>query len=169
MEMLTPMNSPFYGIIPGNTAIPIGQVFLPVTFGTKENYRTEYIQFEVADPETSYHAILGRPVHDHPALCVLSTQDTGTKGVLSLHGDLKRSYECDTEAIELAATSQVPNSTQQVFAASEKLSAAELKIPEKKLGATKVKLASDMDIKVIDLETSDTSKTALIGSGLDPI
>jgi hypothetical protein len=37
-------------------------VVLPVTFGeTKENYRTEYIKFEVADFETSYHAILGRP------------------------------------------------------------------------------------------------------------
>jgi hypothetical protein len=41
---------------------PLGSVVLPVTFGeTKENYRTEYIKFEVADLETSYHAILGRP------------------------------------------------------------------------------------------------------------
>jgi hypothetical protein len=37
-------------------------VVLPVTFGeTRENYYTEYIKFEVADFETSYHAILGRP------------------------------------------------------------------------------------------------------------
>jgi hypothetical protein len=28
---------------------------------TRENYRTEYIKFEVANFETSYHAILGRP------------------------------------------------------------------------------------------------------------
>jgi hypothetical protein len=35
---------------------------LPVTFReTRENYCTEYIKFEVADFETSYHAILGRP------------------------------------------------------------------------------------------------------------
>jgi hypothetical protein len=34
---------------------------LPVTFGeTRDNYRTEYVKFEVADLETSYHAILGR-------------------------------------------------------------------------------------------------------------
>jgi hypothetical protein len=37
-------------------------VVLPVSFGEiRENYHTEYIKFEVADFETSYHAILGRP------------------------------------------------------------------------------------------------------------
>jgi hypothetical protein len=61
-HMLTKSTSPFYGIVPGNAAIPLGSVVLPVTFGeTRENYRTEYIKFEVADFETSYHAILGRP------------------------------------------------------------------------------------------------------------
>ena len=60
-DMLTKSNSPFYGIVPGNAVVPLGQVVLPVTFGTKDNYRTEYIKFEVADFETSYHAILGRP------------------------------------------------------------------------------------------------------------
>jgi hypothetical protein len=61
-HMLTMSTSPFYGIVPGNAAIPLGSVVLPVTFGeTRKNYRTEYIKFEVADFETSYHAILGRP------------------------------------------------------------------------------------------------------------
>jgi hypothetical protein len=61
-HMLTKSTSSFYGIVPGNAAIPLGSVVLPVTFGeTRENYRTEYIKFEVADFETSYHAILGRP------------------------------------------------------------------------------------------------------------
>jgi hypothetical protein len=36
-------------------------VVLPVTFGTKDNYRTKYIKFEMADFDSSYHAILGRP------------------------------------------------------------------------------------------------------------
>jgi hypothetical protein len=60
-HMLTKNASPFYGIVPGNAAIPLGSVVLPVTFGeTRENYRTEYIKFEVTDFKTSYHAILGR-------------------------------------------------------------------------------------------------------------
>jgi hypothetical protein len=49
-HMLTKNKSPFYSIVPGNTAIPLGSVVLPVTFGeTRENYCTEYIKFEVAD------------------------------------------------------------------------------------------------------------------------
>jgi hypothetical protein len=59
-HMLTKSTSPFYGIVPGNAAIPLGSVVLPVTFReTRENYRTEYIKFEVADFETSYYAIRG--------------------------------------------------------------------------------------------------------------
>jgi hypothetical protein len=40
-DMLVPSKSPFYGIVPGNAAHPLGMVVLPVTFGTQENYRTE--------------------------------------------------------------------------------------------------------------------------------
>ena len=61
MSLLTPSKAPFYGIVPGNSSTPIGSVTLPVTFGTKQNFRTKYIKFEVADFESSYHTILGRP------------------------------------------------------------------------------------------------------------
>jgi hypothetical protein len=44
-DMLVPSKFPFYGIIPGNAAHPLGMVVLPVTFGTRENYRTEFIKF----------------------------------------------------------------------------------------------------------------------------
>ena len=40
---------------------PVSRATLPVTFGTRDNYRTEYVNFEVAEFETTYHAILGRP------------------------------------------------------------------------------------------------------------
>jgi hypothetical protein len=61
-HMLTKSNTPFYGIVPGNAAIPLGSVVLPVTFReSRDNYHTEYVKFEVVDFETSYHAILGRP------------------------------------------------------------------------------------------------------------
>jgi hypothetical protein len=43
-DMLTKSASPFYGIVLGNTAIPLGSVVLPDTYGeTRENYLTEYI------------------------------------------------------------------------------------------------------------------------------
>jgi hypothetical protein len=60
-DMLVLSKSPFYGIVPGNAGHPLGMVVLPVTFGTRENYRTEFIKFEVANFESSYHAILGHP------------------------------------------------------------------------------------------------------------
>jgi hypothetical protein len=38
---------PFFGGTDGST-MPLGQVRLAVTFGTHDNYRTEYIDFDVA-------------------------------------------------------------------------------------------------------------------------
>ena len=68
MSLLTPSKAPFrsggintYLLTLGNSSTPIGSVTLPITFGTEQNFRTEYIKFEVADFESSYHAILGRP------------------------------------------------------------------------------------------------------------
>jgi hypothetical protein len=53
-NMLTKSSSPFYGIVPGNAAIQLGSLVLPVTFGeSRDNYRTENVKFEVADFETS--------------------------------------------------------------------------------------------------------------------
>ena len=40
---------------------PIGQVRLPVTFGEFNNYRTELIDFNVADIRLPYNGILGYP------------------------------------------------------------------------------------------------------------
>jgi hypothetical protein len=42
-DMLVPSKSPFYDIVLGNAAHPLGTVVLPVTFSTRENYRTEFI------------------------------------------------------------------------------------------------------------------------------
>ena len=52
---------PFSGITDGST-VPIRQVRLPVTFGARDNYRTELIDFDVAHIRLPYNAILGYPV-----------------------------------------------------------------------------------------------------------
>jgi hypothetical protein len=172
-HMLTKSTSPFYGIVPRNAAIPLGSVVLPVTFGKiRENYRTEYIKFEVADFETSYHAILGRPaiakfmVVPHYTYLVLKMPSPA--GVLSLQGDLKISFHCDTEAVELAATNQVPNAMMEIYAASKKLAPSELDIPKKSDNANTPQPIEEVQVKTIDLETGDNSKTTTIGASLDP-
>jgi hypothetical protein len=51
---------PFFGVTEGSTT-PIGQVRLPVTFGTRDNYRTESLDFDVAYIALPYNAILSYP------------------------------------------------------------------------------------------------------------
>jgi hypothetical protein len=172
-HMLTKSTSPFYGIVPGNAAIPLGSVVLLVTFGeTRENYRIEYIKFEVTDFETSYHAILGRPAIAKflavPHYTYLVLKMPCPAGVLSLQEDLKISFDCDTEAVELAATNQVPNAMMEICAASKKLAPSELYIPEKSDKANKPQELEEVQVKAIDLGTGDNSKTTMIGAGLDP-
>jgi hypothetical protein len=108
MTSLVSSDQAFYGLIPRVGSTPVGQATLPVTFGTRDNYRTEYVNFEVAKFETSYHAILGRhslakfmaiPNHTYLLLKMLAP-----KGVLSVYGDLQTSYACEALNIELSDT-----------------------------------------------------------------
>jgi hypothetical protein len=172
-HMLTKSTSPFYCIVPGNATIPLGSVVLPITFGeTRDNYRTEYVKFEVADLETSYHAILGRPAiakfMEVPHYTYLVLKMPSPASVLSLQGDLKISFDCDTEAVELAATNQVANVMMEIYAASKKLAPSELEILEKSDKANKPQQAEEVLVKTIDLGTGDSNKTTTIGAGLDP-
>jgi hypothetical protein len=171
--MLTKSTSPFYGIVPGNAAIALGPVVLPVTFGeTRENYRTEYIKFEVADFETSYHAILGRPAIAKfmalPHYTYLVLKMPSPVGVLSLQGDLKISLDCDTEVVELAAINHVPNAMIEIYVASKKLAPTELEIPEKSDTTNKPQPSQEIQVKAIDFGIGDNNKTTMIGAGLDP-
>jgi hypothetical protein len=172
-HMLTKSNTAFYDIVPGNAAIPLDSVVLPVTFGeSRDNYRTEYIKFEVADFETSYHAILGRPAITKfmavPHYTYLVLKMPSPAGVLSLQGDLKISHDCDTEAMEITSTNQVPNAMMEVCAASKKLATSELDILEKSDKANKPQPVEEVLVKTIDLGTGDSSKTTTVGAGLDP-
>ena len=72
-------------------------------FGNPNNFQTEFIKFEVADFESSYHAIFGRPalakfmaVPHYPYLLL---KMSGPNGVLSFRGDLKSSYDYDMKAV----------------------------------------------------------------------
>jgi hypothetical protein len=120
-KMLTPSRALFYGIILGNVATPLGSVVLPVTFERKDNYRTEYIKFEMANFESSYHAILGRPTLAKfiavPHYIYLLLKMLGKTGVLTFRGDLKKSYDYDQEAIEYATTSCGLEPSTKVFTA----------------------------------------------------
>jgi hypothetical protein len=50
---MTACDEPFYGVVPGKAAYPIGRVCLPVTFGMEENFRMEYLTFETSVHHTT--------------------------------------------------------------------------------------------------------------------
>jgi hypothetical protein len=78
---------------------------LPVMFGARENIRTKYMHFEVADFKMAYNAYMGRPaltkfmVVPHYAYLVLKLAITN--GVVSIKEDVKRAYDYDLEGCEM--------------------------------------------------------------------
>jgi hypothetical protein len=137
----------------------------------KDNYRTEYIKFKVADFDSSYHAILGRLALAKfiamPHYIYLLLKMQGKTGVLTLRGVLKKSYDYNQEAIEYAMTSRVPEPSAEVLAAVHKLTNSEMEISNQQPSQSRVKPnPSNVGIKAIQLQEGDPSKTALIRGGL---
>jgi hypothetical protein len=101
---MCPSWAPFHGIVLGAATTPFDQIALPVIFGTRENFRTETIQFEVTNFEITYNALLGWVALSkfmailHYAYMVLKL--SGLCGVISIRGDVKRAFNCDRESCE---------------------------------------------------------------------
>jgi hypothetical protein len=58
-DLLQPPDTPLYGF-GGRVIHVLGKVVLPVSFGTVQNARTEYLSFDVVEMYYSYNGILGR-------------------------------------------------------------------------------------------------------------
>jgi hypothetical protein len=91
----------------------------------------------------------------------------GRSGVLTLRGDFKKSYDCSQEAIQYASTMRVPDASGEVLAATQQLSQAELEIPTRKASKSSIQSTGDVALKTIQLQGGNSSKTAIIGVGLD--
>ena len=76
----------------------MGKVCVDVLFGTKENCRTDNIQFEVVDLECPYHALLRSPTLAKfmisTNVAYLKMKMPGPNGVITISGNYKRSMEC---------------------------------------------------------------------------
>ncbi|XP_022680039.1 uncharacterized protein LOC101785440 [Setaria italica] len=153
---LNPTHTPFFGIALGDPMVPLGQITLPITFGTIENYHIEYLRFIVADFDTAYHGILGRPAL-MPA----------PNGVITVLGNVHISYDCERENLQFAATLELSACIEEVLTASKKMASEELEILTKKL-ATKAIKEKPQEMKKVSLDLEDPSKTATIGANMDP-
>ena len=105
---------PFYGNLSGMKAYPIGNLDLPVTFGSRANYRTKTLTFEVVDWKGAYHAILGCPAYAKfmavPNYTCLKLKLSGPNGIITVSGSFEQAYASSRERFDLATTTA--NSTE---------------------------------------------------------
>jgi hypothetical protein len=157
--------APFHGIIPGKRVQPLGQLDLPVCFGTPSNFRKETLTFEVVGFRGTYHAVLGRPCYAKfmvvPNYTCLKLKMSGPNGVITVGSTYRHAYECDVECVEYA----------EALAESEALIAdlqcLSKEVPDAKRHAGNFEPAKA--VKSVPLDPSnDTSKQVRIGSELDP-
>jgi hypothetical protein len=157
--------APFHGIIPGKRVLPLGQLDLPVCFGTPSNLRRETLTFEVVGFRGTYHAVLGRPCYAKfkvvPNYTYLKLKMLGPNGVITVGSTYRHTYECDVECVEYA----------EALAESEALivdlECLSQEVPDAKRHAGNFEPAEA--VKSVPLDPSnDTCKQVRIGSKLDP-
>jgi hypothetical protein len=157
--------APFHGIIPEKHVQPLGQLDLPVCFGTPSNFRRETLTFEVVGFRGTYHAVLGRPCYAKfmaiPNYTYLKLKMPGPNGVITIGPTYKHAFECDVECVEYA---EALAEFEALIADLESLSK---EVPDVKRHAGNFEPAET--VKAVPLDPSgDTSKQIRIGSGLDP-
>jgi hypothetical protein len=107
---------------------------LLVQFGTAEHFRTDYINFVVADFNGTYHAILGRPaltkfmVVPHYSYLVLKMPTE--HDVLTLRGNVYTAYTYEEEGFKVAKGTDLSIRMEQTLVATTKTPADHLEIPE---------------------------------------
>jgi hypothetical protein len=167
---MTACDESFYGVVPGKAAYPIGRVCLSVTLGAKENFRTEYLTFEVADFRSSYHAIHRRPMLakfmaiPHHTYLIMKTP--APNGILSILRDIMVSYNCESATIELSKDSAVKAAATVMVAQAAKIDQSTLEVPEQK--RTNTALDPSPAVNKVCLGLPDASKEVIIGANLDP-
>nr|XP_034586609.1 uncharacterized protein LOC117849131 [Setaria viridis] len=126
----------FFEIIPGDPAVPLEQILLPVTFGMIENYRTEYPYFNIVDFNTAYHGVLCRPalgkfmVVPHYVYMIMKMPTPNR--VITVLGNVHTAYDCERENLQIATTLQLLAHMEEVLIASKKVASEKLEIPTKK-------------------------------------
>jgi hypothetical protein len=157
--------APLHGIIPGKHVQPLGQLDLPVCFGSPSNFRKETLTFEVVGFRGTYHAVLGRPRYAKfmavPNFTYLKLKMLGPNAVITVGSTYRHAYECDVECMEYA---EALAESEALIADLESLSK---EAPDAKRHADNFEPAET--VKSVPLDPSnDASKQIRIGSELDP-
>ena len=155
---------PFYGILPGMKAYPVGNIDLPVTFGSKFNFRSETLTFMVVDWKGAYHAILGRPAYAKfmavPNYTYLKLKLPGPNGVITVSGSFEQAYVSSREYYDLVTT--VANSAEL---GQLRATTAECRPDPGKPSQTPTFVPTE-ETKSVTVDNADPTKTVRVGSQL---
>jgi hypothetical protein len=167
LKELHESDTPFFGIVPTEGEYPLGHIYMSVTFETPENYRTEFLRFQVASFDCGYNAIIGRPglakfmAITHYSYMILNM--LGPQGIITVHADFQGAAECFRVAIQAALTTKPPTtSSAQANSKPEE----DLAIPANKAQAV-TSMQPTEETKKINLWFADERKTAIISSSMD--
>jgi hypothetical protein len=167
LKELHESDTPFFGIVPTEGEYPLGHIYMPVTFRTPKNYRTEFLRFEVASFNCGYNAIIGRlgmaKFMAIPHYSYMILKMSGPQGIITVRADFQGTAECFRVVIQAAVTTKPPT-TSSVQANSK--AEEDLTIP-----ANEAQVVTSMrlieETKRINLGFADERKTAIISSSLD--
>jgi hypothetical protein len=153
---------PFSGV-GAQPVYPLGSIMLPVTFRTEENFRTENVQFDVAEVNIPFNAIIGRPalyrfmVIAHYRYLVLKMSSPA--GVLAVRGDRAAALAAVEKLHALAAeTARLDDGGRNPSTSGTK---APTKVP-------KVRSAEADDVPIKDIRLcADSPQTTRIAGDLE--
>jgi hypothetical protein len=102
-----------FSIVGPQPVYPLRSIVLQVTFGTEENFRIENIQFDVAEVNLPFNAIIGRPAlyrfMDIAHYGYLVLKMSSPTGVLTVRGDRAAALAAVEKLHALAAETARPN------------------------------------------------------------
>jgi hypothetical protein len=104
LKDLTESYTPFFGIVPIEGEYPLEHIYMSITFGTPENYRTQFLRFEVARFDCGYNTIIGRPglakFMAIPHYLYMILMMSGPQGIITMRADFQGAVECFRGAIQ---------------------------------------------------------------------
>jgi hypothetical protein len=115
LKDLPESDTPFFGIVSTEGEYPLRHIYMLVTFGTLENYRTKFLRLEVAHFDCGYNAIIGRPglakfmAIPHYSYMILKMP--GPQGIIIVCANFQGVAECFRGAIQAALTAGPPTTS----------------------------------------------------------
>ena len=155
---------PFYNILLGIKAYPVGNIDLLVRYGNTSNFRTEILTFEVVDWKGVYHAIIGRPAYTKfmavPNYTYLKLKLPGPNGVITMSGSFEQAYVSSREYYDLATTAANSAELGQLHAATVEC------CPDPGRPSQAPAFVSTDETKTVVVDDADPTKTVRVGCQL---